>query len=121
MAGILARHIHNLSVANKVISTTVLRMSFSSNRLVLQPDSQSGISHYGFILGYKIECFSERFIVVYACILMSKVNYFSCLANELEFWGLPLFEGQVLLAFLMDFRLFSIFGKAKDSGTPCHV
>ena len=73
------------------------------------------------ILGYKIECFSERFIVVYACILMSKVNYFSCLANELEFWGLPLFEGQVLLAFLMDFRLFSIFGKAKDSGTPCHV
>ena len=52
---------------------------------------------------------------------MSKVNYFSCLANELEFWGLPLFEGQVLLAFLMDFRLFSIFGKAKDSGTPCHV
>ena len=54
MAGILARHIHNLSVANKVISTTVLRMSFSSNRLVLQPDSQSGISHYGFILDTKL-------------------------------------------------------------------
>jgi len=27
MAGILTRHIHSLSVANKVISATVLRMS----------------------------------------------------------------------------------------------
>ena len=112
---------------NIAVSITVLRAFIKSNSIVVQPDSQSGISHNVFVCvvyfgAYKCwnACQKAFYCGMWGVFWRQlSIIFLVCLMHL--FWELPLFEGQVLRAYFMDLKLCCIFGKEQNSATACHV